>query len=196
MFPFNRHRTPTPPSRKRRAWHKRPLVWFLCLTCLGTGLGLLPTLVKAQASQKEQPPLAIRQFALPRAGTPLIYQPQLAASLTLAQAASPNPGSPTPASPNSASPSPASPSPAAAASSTQPAAKTSEPIIQHVWEFNRNPAVGNRLRLEGVYPEGHVEFTRPQSWDVRSAQVRLRLQHSPSLLPDRSNVPSELMTRA
>ncbi|MBW4516622.1 MAG: cellulose biosynthesis cyclic di-GMP-binding regulatory protein BcsB [Timaviella obliquedivisa GSE-PSE-MK23-08B] len=178
MFPFNRHRTS--PSRNRRAWHKRPLVWFFCLTCLGTGLGLLPTLVKAQARGKDQSPPVVRQFALPHPRTPLIYQPQLAASLTLAQAASP---SPTP------SPSPSSAAPAISpTNSTSVAAKTNEPIIQHVWEFNRNPSVGNRLRLEGVYPEGHVEFTRPQSWDVRSAQVQLRLQHSPSLLPDRSNI--------
>ncbi|MCY7285657.1 MAG: cellulose biosynthesis cyclic di-GMP-binding regulatory protein BcsB [Cyanobacteria bacterium CAN_BIN43] len=194
MFPFNRHRAPNNPSRKRRAWHKRPFVWFFCLTCLGTGLGLLPTLVKAQASVKDQPPPVIRQLALPHPGTPLIYQPQLAASLTLAQAAAPSPAvAPNPA---GASSSVDPPSPSAAPSSPAgtplikptSVAKTSAPIIQHVWEFNRNSTVGNRLRLEGVYPEGHVEFTRPRSWDVRSAQVQLRLQHSPSLLPDRSNI--------
>jgi len=197
MFPFNRHRTPKASSRPRRAWHNRPLVWFFCLTCLGTGLGLLPTLVKAQASGKAQPPPVVRQFALPHPGTPLIYQPQLAASLTLAQAASPGSTasptiSPSPGvSPNpTISPSPtASPTPVPATKLTDAAAaKTSDRMIQHVWEFNRNSAVGNRLRLEGVYPEGHVEFTRPRSWDVRLAQVQLRLQHSPSLLPDRSNI--------
>jgi cellulose synthase operon protein B len=180
MFPFQRHRTPK-PSRQRRAWHNRPLVWFLCLTCLGTGLGLLPTLVKAQSSGKTQPQV-VRQFALPT-DQPLVYQPQLATTFTLAQAASP---SPSPAASPAASPSPttAPTSPGAAAGTTRPA----EPIIQHVWEFSRSPEVGNRLRLEGVYPERHVSFTRPQGWDVRSAQVQLRLQHSPSLLPDRSNL--------
>ena len=188
MFPFNRHRTPPNPSRQRRALHKRPWVWFFCLTCLGTGLGLLPSLVKAQASGKEQPPPVVRQFALPHPSTPLIYQPQLAASLTLAQASAPSPtASPTSPSPKVSPSPPASPGAAPATKSTAAVAKT-EPILQHIWEFNRNPAVGNRLRLEGVYPKGHIEFTRPRSWDVRSAQVQLRLQHSPSLLPDRSNI--------
>lgn len=137
----------------------------------------------------------VRQFALPHPGTPLIYQPQLATSLTLAQAAAPSPSASPSVSPTSSKPN-ASPGQVTAPSSnladplkkSTAVAKTSEPIIQHIWEFNRNPAVGNRLRLEGVYPEGHVEFTRPRSWDVRSAQVQLRLQHSPSLLPDRSNI--------
>jgi cellulose synthase operon protein B len=201
MFPFQRHRTPKNNSRQRRAWHNRPLVWFLCLSCLGTGLGFLPTLVKAQSSGKVHPPV-VRQFALPNASQPLIYQPQLAASITLAQAAASPKVSPTasPTAPAAAAASPAasptasptaSPDPSVAADATaKPGAttKSTEPIVQHVWEFNRSPAIGNRLRLEGVYPEGHVEFTRPQGWDVRSAQVQLRLQHSPSLLPDRSNL--------
>jgi cellulose synthase operon protein B len=191
MFPFQRHRTSRNSARQRRAWHNRPLVWFFCLTCLGTGLGLLPTLVKAQASNKAQPVPVVHQVAMPDVKTPLIYQPQLAASITLAQAAAPSPAA-SPAATPTESPSPAtSPGAATAGTAAKPAdaaGKTSEPIIQHVWEFNRSPEVGNRLRLEGVYPEGRVEFTRPRGWDVRSAQVQLRLQHSPSLLPDRSNI--------
>ena len=55
-------------------------------------------------------------------------------------------------------------------------------------EFNRSPVVGNRLRLEGVYPEARLGITRPQDWDVTAMHVLLRFQHSPSLVPDRSNL--------
>jgi hypothetical protein len=48
--------------------------------------------------------------------------------------------------------------------------------------------VGNRLRLEGVYPETRLGFTRPRNWQVQSAKALIRFQHSPALLANRSNL--------
>jgi hypothetical protein len=60
------------------------------------------------------------------------------------------------------------------------------PTYQYVLEFNRSPIVGNRLHLEGVYPETRLGFTRPREWKVQTAKALLRYQHSPSLLANRS----------
>ena len=59
---------------------------------------------------------------------------------------------------------------------------------QYVMEFNRNPVVGNRLRLQGVYPETRLSFTRPRNWEMDGAKVILHYQHSPTLLPDKSQL--------
>jgi hypothetical protein len=55
-------------------------------------------------------------------------------------------------------------------------------------EFNRSPVVGNRLRLQGVYPQTRLGFTRPRNWQLEGAQILLRYQHSPTLLPDKSQL--------
>lgn len=66
--------------------------------------------------------------------------------------------------------------------------KPAQPVNQYVMEFNRSPVVGNRLRLQGVYPETRLGFTRPRNWEVTTAKILLRYQHSPTLLPDKSQL--------
>lgn len=59
---------------------------------------------------------------------------------------------------------------------------------QYVLEFNRSPVVGNRLRLESIYDETRLWFTRPRSWKTESVKVQLRYRHSPALYASRSNL--------
>ncbi|MCU0524300.1 MAG: cellulose biosynthesis cyclic di-GMP-binding regulatory protein BcsB [Elainella sp. Prado103] len=59
---------------------------------------------------------------------------------------------------------------------------------QYVLEFNRSPVVGNRLRMEGIYDEGRLWFTRPRNWETSSAKVLLRFRHSGALYASRSNL--------
>lgn len=84
----------------------------------------------------------------------------------------------------------ATPEPAAEPrpSEATPRPRRSTRLNQYVMEFNRSPVVGNRLRLQGVYPETRIGFTRPRNWEVEDAKVVLRYQHSPSLLPEKSKL--------
>lgn len=59
---------------------------------------------------------------------------------------------------------------------------------QYVLEFNRSPIVGNRLRLESIYDETRLWFTRPRNWKTESVKVQLRYRHSPALYASRSNL--------
>jgi cellulose synthase operon protein B len=59
---------------------------------------------------------------------------------------------------------------------------------QYVLEFNRSPIVGHRLRLQGIYDEARLQFTRPRNWAAKSAKVMLRYRHSPALYATRSNL--------
>lgn len=59
---------------------------------------------------------------------------------------------------------------------------------QYILEFNRSPIVGNRLRLESIYDETRLWFTRPQNWKTESVKVQLRYRHSPALYASRSNM--------
>jgi hypothetical protein len=59
---------------------------------------------------------------------------------------------------------------------------------QYVLEFNRSPVVGNRLRLESIYDETRLWFTRPRNWKTESVKVQLRYRHSPALYASRSNL--------
>lgn len=59
---------------------------------------------------------------------------------------------------------------------------------QYVLEFNRSPLVGNRLRLESIYDEARLRFTRPRNWKPKTVKVLLRYRHSPALYASRSNL--------
>lgn len=63
-----------------------------------------------------------------------------------------------------------------------------EPAGEYVLEFNRSPLVGNQLRLEGIYDETRLRFTRPRNWDVESVKLLLRFRHSAALYATRSNL--------
>ncbi|MEB3357840.1 MAG: cellulose biosynthesis cyclic di-GMP-binding regulatory protein BcsB [Synechococcales bacterium] len=71
-----------------------------------------------------------------------------------------------------------------------PAAPVVQPIpsAQYVLEFNRSPVVENRLRLEGIYDEARLWFTRPRNWQPKNVKVLLRYRHSAALYATRSNL--------
>ena len=72
--------------------------------------------------------------------------------------------------------------------STKAAASANGPLSRYILEFNRSPIVGNRLQMRGVYSERRLGFTRPRGWDVKTVKALIRYQHSPDLLPERSNL--------
>jgi cellulose synthase operon protein B len=187
-----RHRR-LPP---RQAW--RFYVFSGLLGLFGIGLAVIPYQVAAQQISAQQ--ISAQQAGIqsqPKAIAPAI--PDRSADFSLAQAASPAASpdaSPSPAT-FSASPSGSSPSskpPGASGSATgrgvvaSPTSQATKPTNRYVMDFNRSPVVGNRLRLQGVYGESRLGFTRPHNWQVKSARAILRFQHSPTLLPDRSNL--------
>lgn len=63
-----------------------------------------------------------------------------------------------------------------------------DPQYDYRLPFNRDLSVGNRIRLEGIYSSTALYFSRPRNWDLTSAKVQVKLQHSPSLLPNESNL--------
>lgn len=176
-------------GHRRSSWLRHSLVWFLCLNCLG--LAFVPVLVRAQgvSQLQQQENQVIRDLVLPASPPPPVYVPQ--------------PEGPAYESAPSYDPQPApEASPSDTGDRTQPRAQSGNqsgnqaanqtrqtpPRIEYAMEFNRSPVVGNRLRLQGVYPETRLAFTRPQSWTVRSAKAIVRYQHSPSLLGERSHL--------
>ncbi|GAB4139211.1 MAG: cellulose biosynthesis cyclic di-GMP-binding regulatory protein BcsB [Cyanobacteria bacterium J069] len=153
---------------------------------------MLPT-ASAQTSVQQRENTLIRELSLPssRPAAAPTYRPAPRPTAPVRRAAPAQPAnqSPRPAAGRSPATSPARP-PAAAnppATANPPTAQP-EPTYQHVIKFNRSPVVGNRLRLEGVYPTARLGFNRPRQWDVKSSKLVLRFQHSPSLLSDRSSL--------
>jgi cellulose synthase operon protein B len=65
---------------------------------------------------------------------------------------------------------------------------TTGPLSQYLLEFSRSPDMGSRFRMEGVYGESRFGFTRPRDWAVKGAKAIIHFQHSPSLVPARSNL--------
>ncbi|NJR49362.1 MAG: cellulose biosynthesis cyclic di-GMP-binding regulatory protein BcsB, partial [Leptolyngbyaceae cyanobacterium CSU_1_3] len=70
----------------------------------------------------------------------------------------------------------------------EPQLASTGPLSRYLLEFNRSPVIGNRFRLEGVYSEARLGFTRPKNWQVKSAQAIVHFQHSPALLANKSNL--------
>ncbi|MGJ3246066.1 MAG: cellulose biosynthesis cyclic di-GMP-binding regulatory protein BcsB [Elainellaceae cyanobacterium] len=180
--------------RRFNAWQRYSLILLLCV-CVGMTLSLVPTTGLAQSddSLRQEENELIREFTLPRPSSPPpVYRPS----------PSPAPRSrPAPTSPPATSPSPSPDDTPASESESNPDSNPdttadnessdseindSLPTYEYILEFNRSPVVGNRLRMEGVYPESRVGFTRPREWKVASAKALLRYQHSPSLLSQRS----------
>ncbi|HEY9696045.1 MAG TPA: cellulose biosynthesis cyclic di-GMP-binding regulatory protein BcsB [Trichocoleus sp.] len=89
---------------------------------------------------------------------------------------------------------PAAPAARSTSSFTLPKPPTTQPTVaagnpgQYVLEFNRSPVVGNRFRLEGIYDEARLRFTRPQSWKPKTIKLLLRYRHSGALYATRSNL--------
>jgi cellulose synthase operon protein B len=61
-------------------------------------------------------------------------------------------------------------------------------LNKYILEFNRSPAMGNRFRMEGVYGESRLGFTRPRNWQVKGVKAIIHFQHSPALVASRSNL--------
>ncbi|BAU12085.1 hypothetical protein LEP3755_26140 [Leptolyngbya sp. NIES-3755] len=156
-------------------------IWRSRLLLLG-GIGLFTTLaiiltqkpvpqVSAQASQRS----AVNQlFKLPTTTAIAQYRPLSVdpiPSETIAQATPTEPAKPT-----------ETPSEKAA----EP--KSKRPLSQYIVQFNRSPIIGNRFRLQGVYAESQFGFTRPRQWELKSAKATIRYQHSPALVPEKSNL--------
>lgn len=62
------------------------------------------------------------------------------------------------------------------------------PASKYILEFNRSPVLGNRFRMQGVYGESRLGFTRPRNWQMKAVKAIVRFQHSPSLVGERSNL--------
>jgi cellulose synthase operon protein B len=187
LFPLVLKRQSHPMSswkrrRHRYSWFHRSLVGLLCLGVIS--VVCVPVLVQAQGvtQLQQQEDQVIRDLVLPEAPPPPVYTPQ-----PEGPAYNPADYEPSPAAP--AASSPAAPNQSSAGSTASPAQpRQAPPKIEYALDFNRSPVVGNRLRLQGVYPETRLSFTRPQGWTVRSAKALIRYQHSPSLLPERSHL--------
>ncbi|MCU0551218.1 MAG: cellulose biosynthesis cyclic di-GMP-binding regulatory protein BcsB [Leptolyngbya sp. Prado105] len=66
--------------------------------------------------------------------------------------------------------------------------KGGSPLSRHIVQFNRSPIIGNRFRLEGLYAESQFGFTRPRQWEIKTAKAKIRYQHSPALIADKSDL--------
>jgi len=181
MSPWNRR------TRQRFSWLRHSLVWFLCLNCVSWVF--IPVLVKAQgvSQLQQQEDQIIRELVLPQSPPAPVYVPQPEGPAY--ESAPPYDPGPAYSPETGSAPAPGGSAPSTSQSgSTAAPPRQAPPRIQYALEFNRSPVVGNRLRLQGVYPQTRLEFGRPQSWTVRSAQAIVRYQHSPSLLADRSHL--------
>lgn len=175
-----------------RKWRIALFITLFCLGCVG--FSAIPIQVRAQSATdiKQTEDQVIREFALPRVPerSP-VYRPRPA---TQAAPVRPQPRQAQP----KATPRRAAPAAPAAASAPRPAAAAAAPAApvaappvetsQYVWEFKRSPVVGNRLRLEGIYPKTQLDFTKPRNWQIKSAKAIVRFRQSPTLLGNRSNL--------
>jgi cellulose synthase operon protein B len=145
----------------RQGWSWRSM--RLLLLC---GMGVLSSLTVVLSSTS--------WAQLPRAATIVAVQPVLVAQAaveTPAVTEAPAPGIP----PRDRTSAPAK-------------EDTLGPASKYILEFNRSPAMGNRFRMEGVYDESRLGFTRPRNWEVKGVKAIVRFQHSPALVASRSNL--------
>ncbi|KAM3096108.1 cellulose biosynthesis cyclic di-GMP-binding regulatory protein BcsB [Phormidesmis sp. 146-12] len=186
-------------SRRNLRRLPRTVLRSLLLSSIGLITGLVITfaqghhsaIVTAQGVQKQEDQL-IREFKLPPAQPAPVYQPQAPVSQPEPAPAAPQPApiesAPAPESaPVEAAPTPA-PTPQPEKKPSEPQLANTGPRSQYVLEFNRSPVIGNRFRLEGVYSEARLGFTRPKNWQVKSAKAIVHFQHSPALVANKSNL--------
>jgi cellulose synthase operon protein B len=193
---FNQSASSRSKNRQRRSFQKISLWLLLC--CSGVILGLATHVVPGQdhagiaiaqssnGTVKRQEDQLIQQFDLPKAPPQApVYQPAPAPAPAPAPIPDSQPVPDVPAS--SGSPAPAASQPAPKPSENKPATASAK-TASYSMKFNRDPIVGNRLRLQGPYAEAGLDFTRPRHWKVQSAKALIRFQHSPALLAGRSNL--------
>ncbi|MGF1513130.1 MAG: cellulose biosynthesis cyclic di-GMP-binding regulatory protein BcsB [Elainellaceae cyanobacterium] len=195
-------------STVRRLWFL-PILGLILAAIASFSLWSTPSIAQSNAqgsSLEQQENQVIQQFKLPRAQQQRpVYRPRPAPARRAPSRSSsrqvPRPAAPARASTESSSGSsagstskPAAPAASESASKPDSASETSESdtasaeeaVYDYQLNFSRSPVVGNRLRLQGVYPEARLGFTRPRHWDLQSAKAIVRYQHSPTLLGDRS----------
>jgi len=176
--------------RRVGAWRQSRVLIALCISIVVI-LGVASIRVSAQSDSnlRQEEDALIQEFTLPEpSSSPPVLRPRPS------QAPARNSAPTRSNAPSSQTPSP-TPTPEPETEET-PEPSTEDPIpsgiddafptYTYTLEFNRSPVVGNRLRMEGVYPESRLGFTRPREWNIASAKVLLRYQHSPSLLSQRS----------
>lgn len=180
-----------------RFWFSRKssrLAVLLLLFCASTvAVSVISVRDRAQATQplQQAEEQVIRKFALPEApAQPPVYRPAPAPVYSPRYSAEPVYSAPS--APASSAPRPAASASAPASRSENSSAKKPAPAkpdpVEYVWEFNRSPETQNRLRLEGVYPEVRLGFTRARNWQVQSAKAIIEFRQSASLLPKKSNL--------
>lgn len=167
-------------SRTRQFLSLLGAVGFLCVS-----LNSMASTAKAQ-SESQPDPQSVQEFVLPAPTKAPVYYPEPSASRT--PNGTPPAPNPTPAEGTAVETTPTNREETAQTIPARTTRKPTGPSSQYVMEFNRSPVVGNRLRLQGVYPETRIGFTRPRHWDVTDAKVLLRYQHSASLLTDKSRL--------
>jgi cellulose synthase operon protein B len=171
--------------------------------------------VIAQGAVEQQENQVIREFSLPEAAPEPVYRPEPApepayrpdppvyqpdpepppppASEPADPAAVIDPGSGTIDRDPAPDPSPAgatapTPDPVTTTGVTSSLPVVKGPISRYIMEFSRAPIVGNRFRLQGVFSEARLGFTRPKSWNVRSVKAIIRYQHSAALKATNSSL--------
>lgn len=172
-------------SRFWQVYRRQRMLLLAILFCFSGVAVMVPIAIRAQ----DTPPIkraeeqVIRQFALPDVpAQPPVYRPEPPAPIEPVRSEVPAAQTP----PVAFAPAPDSP-PAKKTNAPAPA-KSVAADIEYVWEFNRSPDVQNRLRLEGVYPEVRLGFTRARNWDIQSAKAIIKFRQSASLLPKKSNL--------
>ncbi len=155
---------------------QRSIVWLSLMGFTSLSLGTAAPFVKAQVTQNSQI-LSAQTIALPQQFAVLPNEDSGEDSgVTVAQIPTSTPEAET------------TPEPRPPRLERTPPRKSAQPLSEYVMEFNRSPVVGNRLRLQGVYPQTRLGFTRPRNWDVETTKIVLRYQHSPTLLPEKSRL--------
>ncbi|PIG94044.1 cellulose biosynthesis cyclic di-GMP-binding regulatory protein BcsB [Gloeocapsopsis sp. IPPAS B-1203] len=214
MHSFRRDRPTHSKTKTKSQTHNvlSPYLWLVVLGCTTAVLASTTTSIQAQSENRlrQEEQQLIQEYALPKAPSrPPVYRPQQrvtapATAPRRSRSSQPQRGAQQPA-PQAPSRPPATarsvpPRPQPAATATTPrsrpesspkattVAANAVPPSQYVMEFNRSPVVGNRFRLQGIYSEGRLGFTRPRGWQVQSVKALIRFQHSPALFANRSNL--------
>lgn len=151
----------------RQRWFRRLFrsgVSLFCLLGLGITL-LLPMVANAQTPSNSSQSPVIKTFPLPSTNTP-----ETGAAVSNQEDLT---------------------SQAPAGTATDALSEANDGLTstyEYRLPFNRDASVGNRIRLEGVYSEASMYFSRPKNWELTDVKVQIKLQHSPSLIPEKSNL--------
>lgn len=178
--------------------------WRLCLISVLSLLiaGFLLPWAQAQTDEgiQQREDQLIREFVLPSpAPQAPVYRPQppsRPAAQPAARPAAPRPAAsanppaarsePRPEPIRQATETPDSPVENSSDEAIASAPESTGDTYDYVLEFNRDPNVGNGFHFKGLHATRQLSFTRPHSWNLKTAKALIRFQHSPALLADES----------